>query len=124
MKASLKRQKIDSKYTFDRPITKPEPKIFNTFTGIKPVFSDPTKFKIIYEKTGYGSVLQMDDVAQYVVNLWELVVVNLLMVVRCRHDKDKALVLHSFFPEKESLPQYAAWFGALVSQKIREKTFQ
>jgi hypothetical protein len=64
MKESLTRQGLDKKYTFDRPITSRAAKVLNTFTGIKAAFNDPSRFKVIYEKFGYGSMLMFDDVAQ------------------------------------------------------------
>ena len=66
MKASLTARNVASSYTFDRPASIPEAKILNTFTGIKYVFNDPSRFKIIYEKYGYGSIVNTDDVQQYV----------------------------------------------------------
>jgi len=102
MKESLTRQGIAKKYTFDRPTPLRAPKVLNTFTGIKYVFGDPSRFKIIYERVGYGSVLMFDDVQ--------------------KHDNDKAMVLHALFPEENSLTQHAAWFAQAVKAKIREKT--
>jgi hypothetical protein len=64
MKESLTRQGLEKKYTFDPPVTSRVAKVLNTFTGIKTAFSDPTKFKVIYEKFGYGSMLMFDDIAQ------------------------------------------------------------
>jgi linoleate 10R-lipoxygenase len=66
MKDSLTRICIAEQYTFDRPSAHPECKILNTFTGIKYVFSDPTRFKVIYEKFGYGSILMFDEITKYV----------------------------------------------------------
>ncbi|KAF5372301.1 hypothetical protein D9615_009236 [Tricholomella constricta] len=104
MKDSLTRQGLAAKYTFDHPKTLPVPKVLNTFTGIKAVWSDPTRFKVIYEKFGYGSILMFDEIA--------------------KHDKDKAMVLHALFPEKESLNQHAAWVAAAVKAKIQEKSWK
>ncbi|KAG5644792.1 hypothetical protein DXG03_007613 [Asterophora parasitica] len=84
--------------------TLPIPKVLNTFTGIKTVFSDPSRFKVIYEKYGYGSILMFDDIAQ--------------------HDKDKALVMHALFPEKDSLNKHAAWFAEATKAKIQEKSWK
>jgi hypothetical protein len=66
MKQSLTRQGLQAKYTFDLPKALRVPKILNTLAGIKAVFSDPSRFKVIYEKFGYGSILMFDDVDQYV----------------------------------------------------------
>jgi hypothetical protein len=64
MKDSLTRQGINKKYTFDKPIASRVPKVLNTFTGIKTAFTDPARFKVIYEKYGYGSILMFDETAQ------------------------------------------------------------
>lgn len=66
MKESLTRQGLAKKYTFDSPVTLRIPKVLNTFTGIKAAFSDPSRFKTIYEKYGYGSILMFDEVEQWV----------------------------------------------------------
>lgn len=64
MKGSLTTQGLAAKYTFDHPQALRVPKVLNTFTGIKNVFSDSSRFKVIYEKYGYGSILMFDDVTQ------------------------------------------------------------
>ena len=81
MKASLTKQGIAAKYTFTRPVPVSVPKILNTFTGIKTVFSDPIHFKVPYgikdPATSGGSILDCDE--------------------KTRHDADLALVsLFSF----------------------------
>lgn len=64
MKQSLTTQGLVAKYTFDHPQTLRVPKVLNTFTGIKNVFGDSSRFKVIYEKYGYGSILMFDEVAK------------------------------------------------------------
>jgi len=64
MRQSLTRRGLQAKYTLNAPETLPEPKILNTMTGIKTAFGDPAKFKVIYEKFGYGSALMFDQPAQ------------------------------------------------------------
>jgi linoleate 10R-lipoxygenase len=64
MKESLTRQGINKKYSFDKPVATPVPKVLNTFTGIKTAFTDPPRFKVIYEKYGYGSILMFDETTQ------------------------------------------------------------
>jgi len=103
MKESLTRQGIAHKYTFTKPVTLAQPQVLNTYTGIKTVFNDPRRFKVLYEKYGYGSILMFDEVQQ--------------------HDNDKAMVLHALFPEKDSLAQFAAWFATNITQKIEEKSW-
>lgn len=66
MQTSLTRQGLQAKYEFSPPKTIPVPKVLNTLTGIRTVFSDPSRFKIIYRKVGYGSILMFDDRAQFV----------------------------------------------------------
>ena len=66
MKESLTTQGLVQKYTFDLPVTLRLPKVLNTFTGIKAAFSDPSRFKTVYQKYGYGSILMFDDVEQWV----------------------------------------------------------
>ncbi|KAG6859256.1 hypothetical protein C0991_001040 [Blastosporella zonata] len=104
MKDSLTHQKLEKKYTFDRPQALRVPKVLNTFTGIKAVFSDSSRFKVIYEKYGYGSILMFDEIA--------------------KHDADKAMVLHALFPSPEALGLHARWFAGQVTKKIKEKTWK
>ena len=73
MQTSLTRQGLQEKYEFSPPKTIPVPKILNTLTGIKAVFSDPSRFKIIYGKVRYGSILMFDDRAQFVLRFDMLV---------------------------------------------------
>ncbi|KAL0959663.1 hypothetical protein HGRIS_011365 [Hohenbuehelia grisea] len=102
MKESLTTQQIADKYTFEYPKPQPVPVILNNFTAIKHAWSDPARFKTIYEKYGYGSILMFDDVKQ--------------------HERDRAYVLHALFPDKTSLDQYALWFREETAAKIQEKT--
>ncbi|KNZ76883.1 Psi-producing oxygenase C [Termitomyces sp. J132] len=104
MKDSLTRQKKDKKYTFERPETLPVTKDINTFTGIKNVFNDSFRFKVIYEMPGYGFPLMFDEAK--------------------KHDTDKAMVVHALFPNKESLDQHAAAIAASVVAKIKEKSWK
>ncbi|KAF4623505.1 hypothetical protein D9613_002388 [Agrocybe pediades] len=103
MKKSLTKQGIQDKYTFDLPIPQPVPKILNTLTGIRNVFNDSTKFNVIYEKFGYGSILMFDDIGQ--------------------HDKDRQMIMHAIFPDKASVTEWANYFAKMVSNKIKESSF-
>ncbi|KAF9492298.1 heme peroxidase [Pleurotus eryngii] len=103
MRQSLTRQGIAQKYTFDRPIAQPVPVILKTFAAIKGVWNDPSRFKIIYEKLGYGSMLLFDDAK--------------------RHDADRAMVLHALFPTQDSIAQYAAWCRADTAKLIQERSW-
>jgi len=108
MKDSLTKQGLAARYKFDRPITARIPKILNTFTGIKYVFNDPTRFHTVYDLSrlgdGYGSILAFDEVA--------------------KHDADKALALHAVFPSKDSLDVYRAWYRDNIAKKIKERSWR
>ncbi|KAJ8518487.1 hypothetical protein ONZ45_g4459 [Pleurotus djamor] len=103
MKQTLTRQGIAKKYTFDRPIAQPIPLVLKDFTAIKAVFNDPSRFKVIYEKKGYGSMLFFDDK---------------------QHDSDRALVMHALFPSKDSLDQYAAWYKAETAKMVKDRSWK
>lgn len=64
MKKSLTRQELQRKYTFDLPQTLSTPKVLNTLAGIQSFFEDPTKFKAIYNKFGYGPIFKFDEIAK------------------------------------------------------------
>ena len=81
MRDSLTRQKIEQKYTFDRPETLPVTKVLSTFAGIKTVFNDPTRFNVIYEKKGYGSPLMFDEVSKSVTHAFLHLIYTAL--IRC-----------------------------------------
>ncbi|KAF5372318.1 hypothetical protein D9615_009241 [Tricholomella constricta] len=104
MKVSLAAQKLEARYTFDRPVLVPEAKILNTFTGIKHVFSDPSRFNVIYEKYGYGSFVNTDEVV--------------------KHDTDKAMTMHAVFPTPDSLSNYVAWYKEATEKYLKEKSFK
>jgi hypothetical protein len=55
MKQSLTAQGLAADYTFDRPVPAPEPKVLNTFAGIKYVFNDPVRFPTVYDMAGWSS---------------------------------------------------------------------
>ncbi|KAF8993798.1 heme peroxidase [Cyathus striatus] len=99
MKESLERQGTSDQYTFERPGALAPLKILNTFTGIKTVFNDLTRFNIIYANIGYGSILMFDDIA--------------------KHDNDKALVLHALFPDKDSLSTYTTWLTTELKRQLK-----
>ncbi|KAG5638617.1 hypothetical protein H0H81_011507 [Sphagnurus paluster] len=104
MKTSLTKQKLQARYNFERPVPIPQAKILNTFTGIKYVFSDPSRFKVIYEKYGYGSFMVTDNVAQ--------------------HDADKAMTMHAIFPTPESLETFNAWYKTTTEKHIKQKSWK
>jgi len=108
MKQSLTRQGIDSRYTFTRPVATRIPKVLNTFTGIKHVFNDSSRFHTVYDMSGlgngYGFMLVFDQAA--------------------KHDADKALALHALFSAKNSLEEYRAWYRDSVVQKIKERSWK
>ncbi|KAJ7340010.1 heme peroxidase, partial [Mycena albidolilacea] len=108
MKDSLTAQGIAAQYTFDRPIPARVPKILNTFTGIKYVFNDPTRFRTVYDMKGlgggYGFFLAFDEAL--------------------KHDTDRAWALHTLFPSKSSLAEYRAWYRDSVIKKINERSWK
>ena len=68
MKESLTRQGIADRYTYTRPVATRIPKVIDTFTGIKYIFNDPTRFHTVYDMTGlgngYGFMLVFDQAAK------------------------------------------------------------
>ncbi|KAK7036088.1 heme peroxidase [Favolaschia claudopus] len=108
MKESLTKQGIAGDYTFERPVPPPEPKVLNTFTGIKYVFNDPLRFPTVYDMkglgNGYGFLLCFDQSA--------------------KHDPDRALALHALFPTEDSLNQYRTWYRDSISQLIKERSWK
>ena len=99
MKASLTRQGLADKYIFTRPVPVSVPKILNTFTAIKTVFSNPTHFKVPYglkdPATSGHSILDCDE--------------------KTRHDADLALVSFFifYFPQNDTYgntTDYACYF--------------
>jgi len=104
----LTKQGIVERYTFDRPVAAPEPKVLNTFTGIKHVFNDPLRFPTVYDMKGlgggYGFLLCFDQAA--------------------KHDPDRALALHALFPSETSLSQYRNWYRDSTIQKIKERSWK
>ncbi|KAJ7174160.1 heme peroxidase [Mycena crocata] len=108
MKQSLTTQGIAENYTFDRPVPAPEPKVLNTFTGIKYVFNDPGRFPTVYDMkglgNGYGFLLCFDQAA--------------------KHDPDRALALHALFPTESALSQYRTWYRDSAAQLIKERSWK
>ncbi|KAJ7103706.1 heme peroxidase [Mycena crocata] len=109
MKESLTAQGIAHKYTFERPVPARAPKILKTFTGIKHVFNDPARFITVYEDLksvgeGYGFFLGFDNPA--------------------KHDPDRALAVHAFFPTENSVDEYRKWYRDSVAQKIKERSWK
>ncbi|KAJ6583033.1 heme peroxidase [Mycena vulgaris] len=108
MKESLTAQGIVARYTFDRPVPTPQPKVLNTFTGIKYVFNDPVRFPTLYDMkglgNGYGFLLCFNEAAKY--------------------DPDRALALHALFPTENSLGEYRNWYRDSVTQLINERSWK
>ncbi|KAJ6607611.1 heme peroxidase [Mycena sp. CBHHK59/15] len=108
MKTSLTTQGIAANYTFERPVATPQPKVLNTFTGIKYVFNDPARFPTVYDMkglgNGYGFLLCFDQPA--------------------KHDPDRALALHALFPSQDSLNQYRTWYRDSNIRLIKERSWK
>ncbi|KAG6847554.1 hypothetical protein H0H93_007410, partial [Arthromyces matolae] len=122
MRDSLTRQNLQPKYSFEHPKIQPIVKVVKTFTGIKKVFGDPSLFKTVYEKKGYGSILMFDDIAKYgqATSCYRYIADHSIK----RHDSEKAMVVHALFPHKESLAEHAAWFAASITAKIKERSWK
>ncbi|KAL0061354.1 hypothetical protein AAF712_011812 [Marasmius tenuissimus] len=107
MKESLTRLGKNAQYTFDRPKAAVQPKVLNTFKGIKHVMNNPTQFPVVYDMKGlgggYGFMLTFDEAT--------------------KHDADKSLALHAIFPTKDSLDEYRKWYRDNVTQRINEGSF-
>ncbi|PPQ95917.1 hypothetical protein CVT26_016140 [Gymnopilus dilepis] len=103
MKESLTRRGLEHKYTFDLPQAAPVPKLLHTLTGIRNAFNDPRRFKIMYEKYGYGSVLMFDDVAQ--------------------HDRDKTWIMHAWLPDKNAINEHVSFYASTVKAKLQEASW-
>ncbi|KAJ6544684.1 hypothetical protein DFH09DRAFT_1088549, partial [Mycena vulgaris] len=108
MKQSLTSQGIAAKYTFDRPVPTPQPKVLITFTGIKYVFNDPTWFPTLYDLeglgNGYGFFLIFDQAA--------------------KHDADRALAMHALFPTESSMGEYRTWYRDSIVRLIKERSWK
>ncbi|EGN99534.1 hypothetical protein SERLA73DRAFT_106133 [Serpula lacrymans var. lacrymans S7.3] len=108
MKSSLTRQGIASQYKFDRPIPAVIPKYIDTFEAINYVFKDPTRFKSGYDMSGlgqgYGFMLAIDD--------------------RTQHDKDRALALHSLFPDKDAVTKYVKWWNETTAAEVNKQSWK
>ena len=116
MKASLTRQGIADKYTFTRPVPVSVPKILNTFTGIKTVFSDPTHFKVPYgikdPATSGGSILDCDEKTRHDA---DLALVSFFLLCHCAPGRDlQNITDHAFyFPQQRfySIVGQMVWRG-------------
>ena len=114
MKASLTRQGVANKYTFTRPVPVSVPKILNTFTGIKTVFSDPTHFKVPYgikdPATSGGSILDCDEKTRHDADL--ALVSVFLCIIAVRNDINRNITDHAcYFPYQR--------FYSVVGQMVR-----
>lgn len=47
-KQNLTKLGIVDQYNFERPQAKPIPKVVDTLAGIKHIFNDPTRYKVVY----------------------------------------------------------------------------
>lgn len=71
-KGNLTKLGIADKYTFNRPVPQPIPKVVDTIAGIRYVFKDFNKFKVTYGTdmklltNQYGFFLTFDDQKTYV----------------------------------------------------------
>ena len=100
---------LAASYDFTRPTPLHPVKTLNTFTGIKHVFNDPAKYKVIYGPDmnlctqGHGFLLSYDDPA--------------------RHDSDKAMVVHALWPDMETMNDYIEFYKTTTHDLIKAKSF-
>ncbi|KAI0732597.1 heme peroxidase [Fomitopsis betulina] len=101
---------IADKYTYERPVAQPVPKVLNTLTGIRHVFSDPSKFVQIYTEDmkaltrGYGFMLVFDEPK--------------------KHDSDRAFCWHALVPDMATMNDYTKWYRDMTEQLLEEKKFK
>jgi len=105
---NLTKLKVADQYDFTRPKPQPLPKVLSTLTGIRNVFNDSTRFKVIYGPDmrlltkGYGFFLVFDDEET--------------------HAADKAILMHALFPDTSALANYTAWYKQKTLDLIKEKS--
>ena len=107
-KQNLTKLGIADKYKYNRPIATPVPKVLNTLTGIRYVFNDFNRFKVIYKADmemlteGYGFMLTFDE--------------------QKKHDTDKAMVWHALLPDLNVYKQNVEWFKNKTKEMLKEKS--
>ncbi|TFK61373.1 heme peroxidase [Pluteus cervinus] len=116
MEASLTKQGIADKYKPPGPANLPIatrlpprqlPKVIHTFKAINTVFSDPARFKVVYQLSalgdGYGFMMGFDDPK--------------------KHDPDRALAFHALLPSKTALDEYRIWYRDQTIKRIEENSW-
>ncbi|KAF7300907.1 Heme peroxidase [Mycena kentingensis (nom. inval.)] len=107
MLESLTRMGIADQYTFDRPTPARVPVVLHDFTAINYVFSDPARFKNVYDMkdigNGYGFLLGFDEPK--------------------KHDPDLALALHGLFPTQGSMSDYRVWYREKIGNLVEDRSF-
>ncbi|KAG8842829.1 hypothetical protein FRB96_004714 [Tulasnella sp. 330] len=109
MSSALQGLKLADQYAIDRPITTPEVISVNTWAGVTAVLTDYKTFSVTYGDAvraltnGYGFFIAWDEPA--------------------KHLADMDLMRKALFPDQNSLPGYAAFYGEMTAQLIKEKSF-
>lgn len=108
-KDNLTKLGIADKYDYTRPVPQPVPKVLNTLTGIRHVFSDSTKYIQTYTKDmtmltrNYGFMLVFDEQA--------------------KHDRDLAFCWHALVPDQATMKEYTQWYKDTTIRLLNEKKF-
>ncbi|GJJ14559.1 hypothetical protein Clacol_008824 [Clathrus columnatus] len=109
-KGNLTKLGIVDKYTFNRPVPQPIPKIVDTISGIRYVFNDNNKFKVTYGTdmklltNQYGFFLVFDD--------------------QKTHETDRSQNLHALFPDTQTINNYVSWYKQKISDLIKEHSYK
>ncbi|THH01371.1 hypothetical protein EW026_g1293 [Hermanssonia centrifuga] len=108
-KKNLTKLKVADQYDFSRPKPKPIPKVVDTIAGIRHVFNDFNKFKVIYGPD--------------MLNLTEQYGFFLVFDEQEKHQRDKALLLHSLFPTKDKMAAYVDFYKNKTAALIKEYSY-
>ncbi|KAF8630934.1 hypothetical protein AX17_005291 [Amanita inopinata Kibby_2008] len=109
MKESLTKQGIAERYTFDRPVAAPIPKVLDEFTSIKFVLNDSDLFPPVHDL----KAVQDGE--------------ELMLSVEPGNKSpslDKICALEALFPNMEALLRHGQWFRESMSRKIKERSWK
>ncbi|KIJ45873.1 hypothetical protein M422DRAFT_226935 [Sphaerobolus stellatus SS14] len=108
-KNNLTKLGVADNYDFARPKPQPVPKVLRTLTGIRYVFDDFNRFKVIYGQdmgmltNGYGFFLTFDE--------------------EKTHTADKVICVHALFPDRDTVADHIEWYKKKTTDLIAEKSF-
>ncbi|CUA76356.1 prostaglandin-endoperoxide synthase 2 [Rhizoctonia solani] len=106
-KENLTRLKLADKYTFERPVATPIPKVINSVSGIRYIHSNISKYTSLHGlKMGYvtypkGALLVLDEESQQAVD---------------------SIVLRTLFPGKDDLEKHARYYQKTVQSLLQAKS--